>query len=49
MESTDRREKDAEMERQRQLAEREAKPERLKDEDKTIADSFPASDPPQPP
>ena len=43
--------KNAEMERQRQLAERSrvTKDERLDDEDKTNADSFPASDPPAQP
>lgn len=43
--------KNAEMERQRQLAEknRVKKAERLGDVDKTSADSFPASDPPAQP
>ncbi|HEY1976549.1 MAG TPA: hypothetical protein VGG89_08395 [Candidatus Baltobacteraceae bacterium] len=43
--------KNAEMERQRQLAEKERvkKDERLGETDKTDADSFPASDPPTPP
>ncbi|HKE37819.1 MAG TPA: hypothetical protein VKB39_10305 [Candidatus Baltobacteraceae bacterium] len=43
--------KNAEMERQRQLAEEERvkKNERLNHVDKTSADSFPASDPPSPP
>jgi hypothetical protein len=43
--------KNAEMERQRQLAEKDGvkKNERLGDVDKTSADSFPASDPPTPP
>ena len=43
--------KNAEMERQRQLAEknRVKKDDHLGDEDKTSADSFPASDPPAQP
>lgn len=43
--------KNAEMERQRRLAEEERvkKNERLDDVDKTNADSFPASDPPAAP
>lgn len=43
--------KNAEMERQRQLAEKNRlkKDDRLGEVDKTNADSFPASDPPAPP
>lgn len=42
--------KNAEMYRQEQLAKKSAVPdEHLRDQDKTAADSFPTSDPPQPP
>lgn len=42
--------KNAEMYRQEQLAEKSSIPDtHLRDRDKTEADSFPTSDPPQPP